>query len=59
MNEGLGYTGTSLSLPRALPNFVTWGGEDEAGVYAFAFGDLWRQTPGALEFLKNASVSQV
>jgi cytochrome c-type biogenesis protein CcmH/NrfG len=38
-------------LPKTVPELVTWGGEDEAGVYALDHLELWRKTKGALEML--------
>ena len=43
----------SKPLPRELPDFITWGGEDEAIAYV---GDLggraWAAAPGALDWLR-------
>ncbi|HEX7485198.1 MAG TPA: hypothetical protein VF332_03535 [Vicinamibacterales bacterium] len=44
-------------LPMAGPT-VTLGGPDEAAGYAEAFGDAWRATSGALEWLMRAAVAQ-
>lgn len=41
-------------LPKKIPDMVTWGGEDEAGVYALDHLELWRKTRGALEMLESA-----
>lgn len=38
-------------LPRSLPPYVSWGGEDEAMVYVARFFEGWRRTPGALDWL--------
>ncbi len=39
-------------LPRALPDYVSWGGEDEAIAYAAHTGAAaWEATPGALAWL--------
>jgi hypothetical protein len=35
------------------------GGPDEAAGYAEAFGDAWRETPGAVEWLVRAGVAHV
>ncbi|CAN5395832.1 hypothetical protein BH20VER3_BH20VER3_04020 [soil metagenome] len=42
-------------LPKSIPELVTWGGEDEAGVYALNHLKLWRKTAGALELLENSA----
>jgi len=34
------------------------GGPDEAAGYAQVFGDAWRATPGALEWLMRAGIAQ-
>ena len=38
-------------LPRSLPQYIAWGGEDEAVAYAVRFIKGWQQTPGALAWL--------
>lgn len=42
-------------IPRGRPEMITWGGEDEAGLYALDYLKLWRNTAGALEMLRAAS----
>jgi len=39
-------------LPKVMPIHLTFGGKDEAMSYEEMFGDLWRQTPGAVEWLE-------
>ncbi len=39
------------SLPQRLPDYVGWGDESEAVSYAAEAIELWRKTPGALEWL--------
>lgn len=38
---------------------VRLGGPDEAAGYAEAFGDAWRATPGAVEWLVHTGVARV
>jgi tetratricopeptide (TPR) repeat protein len=52
------YLAGDKKVPRALPAYVTWGGEDEAGEYARAFGMAWKATPGAVDWLVLASIEQ-
>ena len=40
-------------LPRRLPDTITFGGESEAISYAAEFGESWRRTEGALEWLAS------
>jgi tetratricopeptide (TPR) repeat protein len=42
------------SIPRRRPEMITWGGEDEAGLYALDHLKLWRNTAGARELLSAA-----
>jgi len=44
-------------LPMPGPT-VMLGGPDEAAGYAQVFGDAWRATPGALEWLMRAGIAQ-
>jgi hypothetical protein len=44
-------------LPMPGPT-VMLGGPDEAAGYAEAFGDAWRATPGAVEWLMRAGIAQ-
>jgi tetratricopeptide (TPR) repeat protein len=39
-------------IPAQSPDYVEFGGEDEAIEYARAYLNHWRRTPGALEWLK-------
>jgi outer membrane protein assembly factor BamD (BamD/ComL family) len=41
-------------LPRALPAYMTMGGEDEAVQIVANYLRLWVETPGAMEWLKQA-----
>lgn len=40
-------------IPFSLPQAISLGGESEAVPYAAAYLHLWRQTPGALEWLET------
>jgi tetratricopeptide (TPR) repeat protein len=42
-------------LPPEVPQWVEPGGETEAIVYAASFGDAWKDSPGALEWLAKAT----
>ncbi len=42
-------------LPRALPNYIGFGDEDEAVAYVSDNMDVWKQTPGALEWLGSVA----
>jgi tetratricopeptide (TPR) repeat protein len=42
-------------VPRAMPEYVTWGGEDEAAEYARAHAAAWNATPGATDWLVLAA----
>lgn len=48
------YLLSQKRIPFALPEFITMGEESEAVSYAAAYLHIWRQTPGALEWLKNS-----
>ena len=41
-------------LPKAAPDYITLGGEDEAAEYARDCGAAWRRTAGAVEWLRQA-----
>jgi tetratricopeptide (TPR) repeat protein len=41
-------------VPRALPDYVSWGGEDEAAEYARVHAPGWEAVPGAVEWLAAA-----
>jgi tetratricopeptide (TPR) repeat protein len=40
-------------LPNRMPNYITFGGEDEAVAYAGGHLNHWRRTPGAVEWLRS------
>lgn len=40
-------------IPVHLPDYVTWGGEDEAITYASGYLAHWRRTPGAIDWLQG------
>jgi hypothetical protein len=40
-------------LPDAAPREFMIGGTDEAADYAQVYGDIWRATPGAMEWLRQ------
>jgi hypothetical protein len=40
-------------IPAHLPDYVTWGGEDEAITYASSYLAHWRRTPGAIDWLQG------
>jgi tetratricopeptide (TPR) repeat protein len=42
-------------LPRTMPAYISWGGEDEAIFYASDFSKGWAAAPGALDWLKRVS----
>jgi tetratricopeptide (TPR) repeat protein len=44
-------------IPVRLPGYITWGGEDEAIIYANSYLAHWRQTPGAIEWLQEHAPS--
>lgn len=48
-----GFLLGAKSIPEALPPYTTVGEEDEAAHFVEMFGNVWRDTPGALEWLKN------
>ena len=52
------YLAGEKKPPRTLPEYVTWGGEDEAAEYARAFGTGWHATPGAADWLAQAAALQ-
>lgn len=41
-------------LPSRLPDYMSWGDEDEAMHYAHGAGEIWRSTEGALAWLAAA-----
>jgi tetratricopeptide (TPR) repeat protein len=41
------------SIPRRLPDYIGFGDETEAASYASGAASIWRETPGALEWLAN------
>jgi hypothetical protein len=40
-------------IPKNLPEYIGWGDESEASVYASEAVHLWGETPGALGWLKK------
>ncbi len=44
-------------MPRALPEMIGWGDRNEAVAYVAEFAGAWRDTPGAMEWLRAASRS--
>jgi tetratricopeptide (TPR) repeat protein len=40
-------------MPRTLPDYIGFGNKDEAVAYVADFGDDWRDTPGALKWLRS------
>lgn len=40
-------------VPAHMPPYMTWGGEDEAAIYAFSYLPYWRRTPGAVEWVQT------
>jgi tetratricopeptide (TPR) repeat protein len=40
-------------IPVRLPPYLTWGGEDEAQLYASGYLPHWRRTPGAIDWLQR------
>jgi tetratricopeptide (TPR) repeat protein len=47
-------TAKRVRKPKLHPDTVQFGGDDQAWLYREAMRDVWSQTPGALEWLKNA-----
>ena len=47
-------TAKRIRKPKLRPDTVQFGGDDQAWLYREAMRDTWSQTPGALEWLKNA-----
>jgi len=47
-------TAKRIRKPKLHPDGVTYGGDDQAWYYREHMRDVWLQTPGALEWLKNA-----
>ncbi len=39
-------------IPNRLPEYISWGDESEAVLYASAYLPIWRRTPGAIDWLK-------
>ena len=42
-------------LPRSAPDYITFGGEDEALQYVGDFGAGWERTPGAVAWLRDTT----
>jgi tetratricopeptide (TPR) repeat protein len=40
-------------MPKTLPHLISLGGKDEAISYMDEFGEGWKQTPGALDWLRQ------
>jgi len=45
---------TRSKLPRLLPEGIRIGGADQAWIYHQETGDLWREVPGLLDWMKAA-----
>lgn len=43
-------------MPKRLPEYISWGGEDEAIAYASDSAAAWHAAPGALDWLHSRSV---
>jgi len=41
------------NVPRYLPEYITFGGEEEAMSYAYGFRKAWMNTPGAITWLRK------
>jgi tetratricopeptide (TPR) repeat protein len=44
-------------IPNRLPASIVWGGESEAAAYASGYLPLWRQTSGAVDWLRQSTTS--
>lgn len=47
------YLARVKPMPREAPDYITFGGEDEAICYAAQFLPAWKETPGAAAWLRN------
>jgi len=47
-------TAKRIRKPKLRPDAVQYGGDDQAWYYREEMRDVWLQTPGVLEWLKNA-----
>jgi tetratricopeptide (TPR) repeat protein len=47
------YLARIKPMPREAPNYITFGGEDEAIGYAAQFLPAWKETPGAAAWLRK------
>ena len=54
----LAYLVGDKTMPEELPDYITWGGEDEAVAYASGAADVWASTPGALAWLRSADAAR-
>jgi tetratricopeptide (TPR) repeat protein len=48
-------TAKRMARPKLTPGGVTLGGDDQAWLYREEMRDVWQQTPGALDWLKQAA----
>ena len=46
-------------LPRTIPDYITMGDRSEAVAYVAEFGANWLDTPGALDWLRMASLARM
>ena len=49
------YLTGERAMPKRLPGMYSPGGEDEAILFVFDYGAGWRETPGALDWLRAQS----
>jgi hypothetical protein len=50
----LAYLLGHKKMPRQLPAYISWGGEDEAIAYVHTAAKAWAAAPGALPWLEAA-----
>ena len=50
------YLSGKKKLPEEIPEYIEYGEDDEAIVYAAENGELWSAVPGALEWLRKNAV---
>jgi tetratricopeptide (TPR) repeat protein len=53
----LAYLVGDKAMPRELPDYISWGGEDEAVAYVSGAADAWAAAPGALAWLRSANTA--
>jgi tetratricopeptide (TPR) repeat protein len=53
----LAYLVGDKAVPGDLPDYISWGGEDEAVSYATRAAEVWASTPGALAWLRSAKAA--